>query len=291
MLIALLYVLFLFVCNMNVLINYADAKYNPARRCNTWTGLHIAKFDRVFEFSPDDIDIEFKKTHYKILKEKRGNGLWLWKPYFVNKVINKVNDGDVIFYCDSGAFFIRDPKHILESLSDESPMFVCDIPLIESCWTKPFCFEKMGLNNEEIKESNQIIGTYFAVFVNDFTRKFMKEWLYWCCDYEMISPLGVKKGERPIESFGSSFVAHREDQSIFSLMCKKYSISAHKDFSQRGNDPESYFSPLYIYKVPIHSNDKYKSILFLHKAPKITIKVFLYYYILRLRSILRHILF
>lgn len=268
---------------MNILINYADIKYNPSRKWNTWTGLHIAKFDRVFEFGPDDVDVEFKKTHNKIFKEKRGNGLWLWKPYFVNKVLDISKDGDIVFYCDSGAFFIRNLKQILDCLSEEFPIFVCDIPLIESCWTKPLCFEKMGLNNDEMKESNQIISTYFICLVNDFTRKFMKEWLNWCCDYEMISPLDITKEEHSLCFWGSSFVAHREDQSIFSLMCKKYNIKSHKDFSQRGNDSESYYSPLYAYREPVHLNDKYKPILFLHKAPKLNIKVFFFYYIRKIR--------
>jgi len=264
---------------MKILINYADIKYDPARKWNTWTGLHIARFDKVFTFSPNDIDVDFKIAHSAIFKEKRGNGLWLWKPYFVNKVIDEANDGDIIFYCDSGSFFIRTPKSVFEYLTDDSPLFVCDIPLIESCWTKPVCFEKMGLNDILFKEINQIIGTYFCFLVNDFTRSFMKEWLYWCCDYELISPSGLTKHEQTSTYFGTSFVSHREDQSIFSLLCKKYKIPAHRDISQRGNDPKSYFSPLYAYKVPKHPNDNYKTILFLHKTPKLTISTFLRYYL------------
>lgn len=46
---------------MKILINYADKQYEPARKWNTLTGKYIAKFDKVYEFSPHDIDPSFGK--------------------------------------------------------------------------------------------------------------------------------------------------------------------------------------------------------------------------------------
>lgn len=60
--------------------------------------------DLVKEYTPEDIDSSFKNDNVNIFKYKRGCGLWLWKPYFINKVINENKDGDYIFYCDSGGF-------------------------------------------------------------------------------------------------------------------------------------------------------------------------------------------
>lgn len=67
---------------MKILINYADKQYEPARKWNTLTGRYIARFDKVYEYTPNDIDQSFAKLHHDILSQKRGNGLWLWKPYF-----------------------------------------------------------------------------------------------------------------------------------------------------------------------------------------------------------------
>lgn len=74
-----------------------------------------------------------------------------------------------------------------------------------------------------------------------------------------------------------SLLAHREDQSIFSLLCKKHGISPHRDISQRGKHPETYKSPFYAYKIPIHPNDKYKPIIFLHKSPRLNLQWFIRY--------------
>ena len=115
---------------MKILINYADKQYEPARKWNTLTGRYIARFDKVYEYTPNDIDQSFAKLHHDILSQKRGNGLWLWKPYFVNKVLSNCSDGDIIFYCDSGSFFIRGGGGIIANLSEKQPLFVCDIPLL-----------------------------------------------------------------------------------------------------------------------------------------------------------------
>ena len=87
----------------------------------------------------------------------------------------------------------------------------------------------MGLTEEKYKVSNQIIATYFCFLVTPATRNFMKEWLSLCCDFELLSPAGLGKFDIPTKDLGESFVAHREDQSIFSLLCKKYGVSPHRE--------------------------------------------------------------
>lgn len=269
---------------MKILINYANIEYDSARKWNTYSGHHIAKFDKIYTFSPNDVEDDFRTANSKIFAEQRGNGLWLWKPYIINKVMNDIQDGDIIFYCDAGSFFIRNPQAIFNKLTFKSPLFVCDIPLLESCFTKPACFERMGLTEEKYKASNQIIATYFCFLVTPITRKFMKEWLSLCCDFELLSPAGLGKFDVPTRNFKESFVAHREDQSIFSLLCKKYKVSPHRDISQRGKHPETYKSPFYAYKVPTHPNDKYKPIIFLHKSPCLNFKWFIRYVYHRIKS-------
>ena len=37
---------------MKILINYADKQYEPARKWNTLTGRYIARFDKVYEYTP-----------------------------------------------------------------------------------------------------------------------------------------------------------------------------------------------------------------------------------------------
>ena len=160
---------------MKILINYADSRYAQARKWNSRTGKLIAKFDTIYEFSPNDIDDKFQKENRQILLSKRGNGLWLWKPYIINKVLEHTKDGDFIFYCDSGAFFIRNIDTIKNQVNKETPLFVCDIPLIESCFTKPECFDEMECKEDFFHTSNQIIATYLGIYVCPKSRQLIYE--------------------------------------------------------------------------------------------------------------------
>ncbi len=270
----------------HILINYADRLYEPARKWNSWTGKYVAKFDKIYSFSPQSIDLKFKEANRAAFSNHRGNGLWLWKPYIINKVINESNDGDVIFYCDSASFFIRRPSEIFNKLTEDNPLFVCDLPLLESCWTKPLCFNKMELNDDRYRYSNQIMATYFVFILNDFTRRFMNEWLELCCDFSLLKPEGLAKGEKILKNYGKTFVSHREDQSIFSLLCKKYGICppkfTHKDISQRGKTPLSYYSEYFSFNILNHPDDTYSPVLYIHKTPSLFTRRFfigLYKYI------------
>lgn len=250
---------------MDYLINYANQKYKRVQKINSWTGKHIAKFDKVYSFGPNDIDDDFRITHSNILSYERGNGLWLWKPYFINKVISECQDGDYVFYLDSGAFFIRDPHVLISYIDDCKPLFVTDIPLIESCWTKPSCFE--ALNANEYADTNQIQAAIVLFKVNGFTRDFFREHLDLCANTDLLIPEGLGKFDRIDRNYGNGFVSHREDQSVFSLLCKKKGIKAHRDITQRGLDPMSFYNPNYAYRVPEHPDDYYKTIVFIHKSP------------------------
>ena len=269
---------------MKILINYADDAYIKSQKWNSWSGEHIAGFDKVYSFSPTDIAKEYYKEHEDILREKRGNGLWLWKPYFINKVLNEVNDGDIVFYADSGSFFVKKIDSLILSLRDDEKIWVSDCPLLESCFTKPICFSKLECD-ESVINSNQIQATYLMLVCCDETREFVREWLHYCEDYELMSPEGSISLEY---NKGTRFVAHREDQSILSLLCKKKGIKAHKDPSQRGKYPETFFNPYYRYQVPEHTEDKYGTVLFLHKAKALNVGVILRQFFITVRSKYRY---
>ena len=160
---------------MKILINYANQRFERARRLNSWSGRHIAHFDRVCAFGPDDVDPDFRRAHAEIFAYERGNGLWLWKPYFICKVIDECSDGDYIFYLDSGAFFMRDPSPLYALVTDDNPIFVTDNPLLESCWTKPSCFDRMDAH--AFRDTNQIQATYILFKVNGYTRAFFRRYL------------------------------------------------------------------------------------------------------------------
>lgn len=92
----------------------------------------------------------------------------------------------------------------------------------------------MRLEGEQYFETRQISATFIALKKSEFTVKFVDEWLSYCEDKKIIEPIEDKSNQI------SGFIAHREDQSILSLLIKKYNIETYQDPSQYGKLPEKY---------------------------------------------------
>ena len=248
------------------LINYANEPYKKAQHFNTWTGKHVAGIGNAIEYGPEDIDAEFYRANHCILNQKRGNGEWLWKPYFILKTLGQLKDGEYVFYCDSGSFFCRDFGYILSSMGENS-IWISNIPLIEKQWTKPYVFNVLEANDPSITETNQFQGGFICVRKCEKSVTFMNRWLEYCCKPEMIMPIteGEEKGE---------CIAHREDQSILSVLSKKCGIQAHKDPTQQGRLPGVYYEKGRLFEVPVH-HDNYPVCIVLHRTGNIPISVLL----------------
>ena len=50
-------------------------------------------------------DSEYWNKHKNFIlntKHKKGHGYYIWKPYLIQKTMNKMNDGDILLYSDAG---------------------------------------------------------------------------------------------------------------------------------------------------------------------------------------------
>jgi hypothetical protein len=217
-------------------VNFSTPEYFKKQLINTFTGKFIAGIDNVYSYSLSEMDMDFYRENRAILAHSKGAGLWLWKPYFFNKVLTeKVEFGDYLIHCDSASFFIRKIKPLILIMKEYNLDVMCfSLPFPEYEWTSPFVLDFFNLPASS-REDNQILASYFIVRKTIFTIKFIDEWLKLCCDYNLIT--GGLANEQ-IESLG--FKEHRFDQSIFSLLCKRYNISTFRDPSQYGRFPEAY---------------------------------------------------
>ena len=87
----------------------ADENYMPSAKFQLNTALKKGKVDRTLCYNITHIDAEFKKKNEKILQAggERRKGCYLWKPYFVNKALAEINDGDFLIYMDGAGGYYR----------------------------------------------------------------------------------------------------------------------------------------------------------------------------------------
>lgn len=78
----------------------ADDAYMPSVKFQLDTALKNGKVDQILCYNIADMDDEFQNRNRKILEAggERRKGCYLWKPYFVNKALNGIADGDFDIY-------------------------------------------------------------------------------------------------------------------------------------------------------------------------------------------------
>jgi len=215
-----------------ILINYADRNFTQSQQLNTKTGIKVGKFKEVWSYSPKDISKSFYQANKELLNQKRGNGYWLWKPYFILKSLEKLDFGDYLFYCDSGAEFVDSVEPLL-SLSTSKSQEIMTFELVhpEYKYTKRDVFKILDCDNQSFIESKQRLASYILFRKSARVINFANEWLHYCTDERLITDSPNVFGLNNFEGF----VDHRHDQSIFSLLAKKYQLEPFRDPSQYGS--------------------------------------------------------
>ncbi len=174
---------------------------------------------------------KFYRKYKDTLDKSRGAGYWLWKPFFIYKTMCNMEDGDILVYSDSGAVFVDSPDILLGlAQRNEILLFTNNEPNIK--WNKNRCLSLMGCNSEEYFDKLQVAAGFQIYMNNERTRKFVKEWLYYCCVPKLIDDTTSRPGE--YEEY-AVYKEHRHDQSILTNMAIKNNIKLYRDPSQGGN--------------------------------------------------------
>lgn len=247
---------------MIYVVNYADGEpYESYRRINTRTAYWFGKANKVIEYSRKDIDQGYIAEHKNIFLYKRGAGLWLWKPYLINKALMTIKEGDWLFYSDAGVTFIRSLKHLIHCAEENNQdIFTIEQPTLCRQFTKHECYSIMGVEDHG---ENQALGL-LLLRKSDVSVKFVKEWLCLCENEELLSPDHF----HPEVKEWPDYYAHREDQSILSLLRTKWGLPAFRDCSDYGEMPYMYATPDFIYHPLQYNNSNYPTIILCNRKER-----------------------
>jgi len=213
---------------MTYLINYAHRTHTNAQKRNSKTGLEVAGFDQVIEFGYQHLDPSFRAKNHAILSQARGAGYWLWKPYIIWLTLANLPLDSIVFYCDSGAEFIGSARESIDLLQSIDQPILCYEHAgyhYEEKWTKGDTFSLMGYTPQK---RIQMSASYIMIRNNDTARQFAVEWLSYCEDARILTDL---PSQYPNDS---SFVDHRHDQAVYSILCHQYNFDSFRDPSQWG---------------------------------------------------------
>ncbi len=215
-----------------ILVSYANDVFKPSQKKNTESALSVGGFDHVFAFGPKDLDKDFRKKNAEVLSQHRGNGYWLWKPYVINKVLAGMGEGDYLFYCDAGAFFIDNIQHLIDfSQRIKQDVIPFELGFLEKHWTKRDVFIALECDKDAFSETFQRLASFVLIRKSSDAMAFVSEWLASSQIPGLIDDSPNVKG-LPNDK---DFKEHRHDQSIYSLLTKKHGFRGFRDPSQWGN--------------------------------------------------------
>ncbi len=219
---------------------------------------------------------EFYRAHGSILNARRGSGYWLWKPYIVALALDAGEDGDIVVYADAGVSF-RKPLSPLFELCVANGGLLCfrghydghwGQPSICRVWTKRDCFVLMDCDTAAFHELPMLDASLVVAARSDASRRFVAEWLRYCCDPRILSDQENVCGLPNLEGF----VEHRHDQSILTLLAARERIRPFRSPGQFGNhlkpsafrEPGEWTSQPYDEKR-VDQRSQYGTLLFHHR--------------------------
>lgn len=213
-------------------ISFADAAFKSAQNFNAKMARKYGA-DKVIKYSPKDIDESFIRENKEIWENSRGYGYWIWKPYIVDKTLQLIKEGDFLVYMDSGACF-TDDIHILTDIMDRDgiDIMVFCLHSLEKYYTKRDALVLLECDSFEYTDTPQRCATYFLLRKSMYSQRFIREWLKYAKDRRIITNDENVMGLPNYEGF----VENRHDQTILSLLSKKWGIKAYRDPAPYGLD-------------------------------------------------------
>ena len=203
---------------------------------------------------------EFKKTAFykeqiSITSQARGAGYWLWKPYYILQELQKLQEDELLIYCDSGVDIVENLTPLYEIAKNSAQGVVLfknyqaaayfpkttNLDYSEyninvevnknKYWAKRDVFVLMQLDEERYWNSPQVDANFQIYRKCNESIIFVTEWLNYCCNEQIITDSPNKSGKPNFENM----FAHIHDQAIISLLAEKYSIPLFRCPSQYGN--------------------------------------------------------
>jgi hypothetical protein len=167
-------------------------------------------------------------------KTQRGYGFWKWKPMILNYALSgrdvgiQLEDGDILIYSDAGVEFLEPVQTVIDRMDQDVFLFGnehehahwCKRDIVNEVWPS------LARNSHDawLRFGNQVQASVIFFRVNDYTRRFVKEWLDWC----------LFEGGRLIDDSPSrtpnhpEFKENRHDQAILTTLACREGIKLHE---------------------------------------------------------------
>jgi len=209
-------------------ISYASRHFDNRYNTITKIGTHCGLFDSFTCFREQDIDNDFKDKYKEVWNMSKGGGYWIWKPYIISKMLEQMNDNDILVYIDAGCHINITPEskqrfneyiHMINN--SQSGLLRFQLTHQEKNFTNSktihYFKNKFNINDNIINtylDSFQLLATVIILRKNDYTIHFFNKVL------EILNDDMNLFTDKYTNTYNNTNENHRHDQSIMSLLYK-----------------------------------------------------------------------
>jgi hypothetical protein len=201
------------------LISYGDEKYAFQKSYFKENAQSSGFFDEINIFAPEDINQHYKDKVGDLIKENTGGGYWLWKPFIIKSMLDKIEYNDILIYCDCGCYINpagnkRFQEYIEMVGLSASGTIDFELSLAEYEFTKKEVFDYFNAD-EQIINSNQLMATVLIFRKCGQSMELVNKWYKAAIDNPSLFSNELTKRQH------FEFLACRNDQSVFSVIRKQ----------------------------------------------------------------------
>jgi len=160
----------------------------------------------------------FYTAHRAVLDQPRGAGYWLWKPFLILQAMNSMDFLDCVLYLDADIDIKVNPRTFINQ-ADRCSVAAFEIQYLNYQYTKRDALILMDADKEPFLSMTQVWAGVLAIRNDTAGRTFVTDWLACCMNRDILMDTpSVLAPEH------DGFIAHRHDQSVLSILMKKYNF-------------------------------------------------------------------
>lgn len=165
---------------------------------------------------------DFVKTH-----PRRGYGFWSWKPYIIHRHLASLPEGDVLLYVDAGFSMNveglnRFHSYTKRALAHPTGWLAFESGSTQGAYTKRALLRALGADDEITRSLPMLQSCCQFISARPENRALLVRW------YELMQQRPLIDDSRSPDEYGD-FVAHRHDQSVFSILAHRHGVDHSKD--------------------------------------------------------------
>jgi hypothetical protein len=203
-------------------VTFADSRLHRTLARIKQQAKELNVFTGIMAINETNMTNSWKERNARFIMENpRGFGLWIWKPEVILQALNKMPDNAILVYADAGCTLNKEGiprlKEYVEMVKDCSGHRLAFqlTGFREEQFTTEYALRALDFTSREQRDSFQLLATTCIIQKTSENIAFITLW------NQLVQAQHMLTGGLHI-SCCSSYRDHRHDQSIWSILNKKF---------------------------------------------------------------------